>query len=225
MEVFMEASELKASIRKESGKGPARRLRAEGLVPAVLYGSGAESTMLYVNAAELIKIIRSEKGEAGFVKLVIDDAGKKAEKISVLKELQTNTMTKRIIHADFYELRMDKKLTMDVPIHIVGNSIGVEKGGELIPFKRDLKVSTLPGRMPRHIEVDVTDLMIGSTIHVRDLKLDEGIQILDPGNVSIVTVAAKRGTVGEEAAPAAAEEEGGTKEPEIVSKKGAKEED
>jgi large subunit ribosomal protein L25 len=221
----MEASELKASIRKESGKGPARRLRAEGLVPAVLYGSGAESTMLYINAAELIKIIRAEKGEAGFIKLIIDDAGKKAEKISVLKELQTNTMTKRIIHADFYELRMDKKLTMDVPIHIVGDSIGVEKGGELKPFKRDLKVSALPGQMPRHIEVDVTELMIGSTIHVRDLKLNEGIQILDPGNVSIVTVAAKRGTVGEEAAPAAAEEEGAAKEPEIVGKKGAKEEE
>jgi len=221
----MEASELKASIRKESGKGPARRLRAEGLVPAVLYGSGAESTMLYINAADLIKIIRAEKGEAGFIKLVIDDGGKKAEKISVLKELQSNTMTKKIIHADFYELRMDKKLTMDVPIHIVGDSIGVEKGGELKPFKRDLKVSALPGQMPRHLDVDVTDLMIGSTIHVRDLKLDEGIQILDPGNVSIVTVAAKRGAVGEEAAPAAAEEEGAAKEPEIVGKKGAKEEE
>lgn len=222
----MEATELKASIRKESGKGPARRLRAEGLVPAVLYGSGAESTMLYVNAAELIKIIRDEKGEAGFIKLVIDDAGKKAEKISVLKELQTNTMTKRIIHADFYELRMDKKLTMDVPIHIVGDSIGVEKGGELKTFKRDLKVSALPGQMPRHIEVDVTELMIENTIHVRDLKLAEGVEILDSGNVSIVTVATKRGTMGEEAAPAAAEEEeGGAKEPEVVGKKGAKEEE
>jgi hypothetical protein len=79
--------------------------------------------------------------------------------------------------------------------------------------------------MPRHIEVDVTELMIENTIHVRDLKLAEGVEILDSGNVSIVTVAAKRGTVGEEAAPAAAEEEGGAKEPEIVGKKGAKEEE
>jgi len=101
----------------------------------------------------------------------------------------------------------------------------VEKGGELKTFKRDLKVSALPGRMPRHIEVDVTELMIESTIHVRDLKLADGVEILDPGNVSIVTVATKRGTVGEEAAPAAAEEEGGAKEPEIVGKKGAKEEE
>jgi len=221
----MEASELKASIRKESGKGPARRLRAEGLVPAVLYGSGAESTLLYISAADLIKIIRAEKGEAGFIKLVIDDGGQKSEKISVLKELQTNTVKKTIVHVDFYELRMDKKLTMDVPIHIVGTSIGVEKGGELKPFKRDVKISALPGQMPRHLDVDVTDLAIGSTIHVRDLSLGEGIQILDPGNVSIVTVAAKRGTVGEEAAPAAAEVEGGAKEPEIVGKKGAKEEE
>jgi large subunit ribosomal protein L25 len=220
----MEATELKASIRKESGKGPARRLRAEGLVPAVLYGSGAESTMLYINAAELIKIIRAEKGEAGFIKLVIDDAGKKAEKLSVLKELQKKTITKKILHADFYEIRMDKKLTLDVPIHVSGSAIGVEKGGELKQFKREVKVSALPGLMPRHIDIDVTDLMIGSTVHVRDIKLDEGAEILDAGNTSIVTVSAKRAVVGEEAAPAAAAEEA-AKEPEIVGKKGAKEEE
>ncbi len=222
----MEAIELKANIRKESGKGPARRLRAEGLVPAVLYGSGAESTMLYVSAADLINIIRAEKGETGFIKIVIDDAGKKAERISVLKELQTNTVTKKVIHADFYEIRMDRKLTRNVPIHIVGDAIGVEKGGELQQFKRDVKISMLPGRMPRHIDVDVTELMIGSSIHVGDLKLGEGIEILDASNINIVTVLAKRGGVSEEAAPAAAEaEEEGAKEPELVGKKGAKEEE
>jgi len=221
----MEASELKASIRKESGKGPARRLRAEGLVPAVLYGSGAESTMLYISAADMIKIIRTEKGEAGFIKLVIDDAGKKAEKISVLKELQKNTMTKKIIHVDFYEIRMDKKLTLNVPIHIVGTAIGVEKGGEFQQFKRDVKISVLPGLAPRHIDVDVTDMMIGSTLRISDLNLGEGVEILDAGNVSIVAVAAKRAEVAEEAAPAAAAEEEGAKEPEVVGKKGAKEEE
>ncbi len=224
----MEAIELKANIRKESGKGPARRLRAEGLVPAVLYGSGAESTMLYVNAADLIKIIRAEKGETGFIKIVIDDAGKKAEKISVLKELQKNTVTKTVVHADFYEIRMDRKLTRNVPIHIVGDAIGVEKGGELQQFKRDVKISVLPGQMPRHFDVDVTELAIGTSIHVRDLKLDEGIEILDAGNITIVTVSAKRGGLGDEATPAAAAAEGeeeAPKEPELVGKKGAKEEE
>jgi large subunit ribosomal protein L25 len=221
----MEAIELKANIRKESGKGPARRLRAEGLVPAVLYGSGAESTMLYVNAADLIKIIRAEKGESGFIKIVIDDAGKKDERLSVLKELQTNTVTKRVIHADFYEIRMDRKLTRSVPIHIVGDAIGVEKGGDLQQFKRDVKISVLPGQMPRHIDVDVTELMIGSSIHVRDLNLGESIEILDAGNITIVTISAKRGGLGEEAAPAAAAEEEAPKEPELVGKKGAKEEE
>lgn len=219
----MEAAELKANIREESGKGPARRLRAEGLVPAVLYGSGAESTMIYVNAADLIKIIQAEKGEAGFIKLVIDDAGKKAEKISVIKELQTNTVTKKILHADFYELRMDKKLIVDVPIHLVGSAIGVEKGGELSQFKRDVKISVLPDQMPKHIDVDVTQLTIGATIRVSDLKLGDGVEILDAGNISIATVASKKGAVGEEAAPAAAEE--ASKEPELVGKKGGKEEE
>jgi large subunit ribosomal protein L25 len=225
MEVLMEALELKANIRTETGKGPARRLRAEGLVPAVLYGSGAESMMLYVKAEDLIKIIRAEKGEKGFIKLVIDDSGNKAERISVLKELQTNTVTKKVVHADFYEIRMDRKLTLDVPIHLVGAAIGVEKGGELQQFKRDVKISALPGSMPRHIDVDVTELMIGSTIRVGDLKLGEGVDVLDAGNISIATVGAKRGTISEEGAPAAAEEEEGAKEPELVGKKGAKEEE
>ena len=223
----MEAIELKANVRKESGKGPARRLRAEGLVPAVLYGSGAESTMLYVNAADLIKIIRAEKGETGFIKIVIDEAGKNVEKISVLKELQKNTVTKTIVHADFYEIRMDRKLTRNVPVHIVGDAIGVEKGGELQQFKRDIKISVLPEQMPRHFDVDVTELAIGTSIHVRDLKLAEGIEILDAGNITIVTVSAKKGGLGEEAAPAAAAEgeEEAPKEPELVGKKGAKEEE
>ncbi len=221
----MEAIELKANLRKESGKGPARRLRAEGLVPAVLYGSGAESTMLYVSAADMIKIIRAEKGEAGFIKIVIDDAGKKTEKISVLKELQKNTVTKTVVHVDFYEIRTDRKLTRNVPVHILGTAMGVEKGGEFQQFKRDIKISALPGQMLRHIDVDVTELMIGSTIRVGDLQLGEGVEILDAGNITIATVTAKRGGLGEEAAPAAAAEEEAPKEPELVGKKGAKEEE
>ncbi|HQL89339.1 MAG TPA: 50S ribosomal protein L25 [Syntrophales bacterium] len=221
----MEALELQASIRTESGKGPARRLRAEGLVPAVLYGSGAESILLTVSAADLLRIIRAEKGETGFIKLVIDEGGKKAERVSVIKELQTNTVTKKIVHADFYEIRMDRKLTRDVPIHIVGDAIGVEKGGELKQFKRDVKISCVPGLMPRHVDVDVTNLAIGDTIRVGDLRLAEGIEILDTDSVSIVTVAAKRGAVTEEAAPAEEAEEAAAKEPELVGKKGAKEEE
>ncbi len=221
----MEASELKANIRTESGKGPARRLRAEGLVPAVLYGSGAESTMLFINAADLIKIIRAEKGQASFIKLVIDEGGKKTEKLSVVKELQTNTVTKRIVHVDFYELRMDKKLVMDIPIHLVGLATGVDKGGELKQFIRDVKVSALPGRMPRHIDVDVTPLMIGDTFRVGDLQLGEGIEVLGSGTTSIATVDAKRGAVSEEGAPAAEGAEEAPKEPELVGKKGAKEEE
>ncbi|OPY06222.1 MAG: 50S ribosomal protein L25 [Syntrophaceae bacterium PtaB.Bin038] len=180
--------------------------------------------MLTVNAADLIRIIRAEKGESGFIKIVIDEGGKTSERISVLKELQTNTVTKKIAHADFYEIRMDRKLTRDVPIHIVGSSIGVDKGGELKQFKRDVRLSCVPGLMPRHVEVDVTQLTIGATIRVGDLKLPEGIEILDAANISIVTVAAKRGAVVEEAAPAEGAEEA-AKEPELVGKKGAKEED
>ena len=124
---------------------------------------------------------------------------------------------------------MDRKLTRNVPIHLVGTAIGVEKGGELLQFKRDVKISVLPGQMPRHIDIDVTEMMIGDTIRVGDLKLGEGVEILDTGSVTIVSVMAKRAApVSEEAAPVAAEgegEEAAAKEPELVGKKGAKEEE
>jgi large subunit ribosomal protein L25 len=180
--------------------------------------------MLYINAADLIKIIRTEKGEASFIKLVIDEGGTKTEKLSVVKELQTNTVTKKIVHVDFYELRMDRKLIMDVPLHLVGLAVGVDKGGEIKQFIRDVKVSALPGKMPRHIDVDVTPMMIGDTFRVGDLQLGEGIEVLGAGSTSIATVDAKRGTV-EEAAPSEAAAEEGAKEPELVGKKGAKEEE
>ena len=107
----------------------------------------------------------------------------------------------------------------------MGTAIGVEKGGEFQQFKRDVKISVLPGLAPRHIDVDVTAMMIGSTLRISDLNLGEGVEILDAGNVSIVAVDAKRAEVSEEATPAAAAEEEEAKEPEVVGKKGAKEEE
>lgn len=212
----MEAIELKASIREKSGKGPSRRYRMEGLVPAVVYSKGDSSVHLTVSESDLQKIIRSKK-EKHFIKLLIDGE-KHLEKISMLKELQYEPVSRHLYHADFYEIIMDRRLTVDIPLNFIGTPVGVVNGGELLHSKRALKISCLPANMPDYIDVDLSGLEIGDSLKVTDIKLPEGVVAVDHGEVGIVAVAAIKAAVvipaeaaaeegavpaGTEAAPAA----------------------
>lgn len=200
----MEATELKACIRSSSGKGPARRFRKEGSIPAVFYGRGEEAIHLSVNAAELLKIVRSKKDNV-FIKLLIDGE-KKMEKLSLIRELQIEPVSRKFYHADFFEVRMDHRITLEVPLHFTGVPVGVENGGELQHLKRDLKISCLPADLPNFIEIDVTGLEIGDSIKVQDIRVPEGIAVLDPGDVGVAMVAVVKVSVpqGEEAEAAPA---------------------
>ncbi|OIP93116.1 MAG: 50S ribosomal protein L25/general stress protein Ctc [Syntrophaceae bacterium CG2_30_58_14] len=216
----MEATELKACIRNQSGKGPARRFRKEGRIPAVFYGRGEEAIHLSVNAAELLKIVRAKK-ENVFIKLRIDGE-KPMEKLSLIKELQIEPVSRRFYHADFYEVRMDHRLTLDVPLHFAGIPVGVVNGGELQHLKRDLKISCLPSVLPDFIEIDVSGLEIGDSIKVQDIRVPEGIAVLDPGDVGVAMVAIVKVSVPqvEAAVEGAAEAEGAAAVPEEASPKG-----
>jgi large subunit ribosomal protein L25 len=183
----MEATELKACTRKETGKGPARRFRNQGLIPAVFYGSGEEAIPLSVNAADLMKIMKKKKDNV-FIKLIID-GDKQVEKLSLMKELQIEPVSRSFYHADFYEVRMDKKLTIDIPLHFTGTAIGVTNGGELQHLKRELKVSCLPAVLSDFVEVDVSGLDIGHSLKVQDIQVPEGMTVLDPGDVGVAMVA------------------------------------
>jgi large subunit ribosomal protein L25 len=183
----MEATELKACIRTESGKGPARRFRKRGLMPAVFYGRGEKAIHLSVNSADLLKIIKVKK-ENIFIKLLIEGE-EPTEKLSLMKELQVEPVSRKFYHADFYEIRMDHKLTIDVPFRFVGIPIGVQNGGELQHLKREMKVSCLPSALPDFIEVDVSKLDIGHSLKVQDIGVPEGIAVLDPGDVGVAMVA------------------------------------
>ncbi len=183
----MEATELKACIRNESGKGPARRYREKGLIPAVFYGRGQDAILLSVNAADLLKIVKEKKKNI-FINLIVE--GKpRLEKLSLIKELQIEPVSRRFYHADFYEIRMDHKLTIDIPLRFVGIPVGVTNGGELQHLKRDLKVTCLPSDLPDSIDLDVSGLDIGNSIKVQDIKVPDGIEVLDPGDVGVAMVA------------------------------------
>lgn len=208
----MKTVRLSAQIREEVGKGPSRRLRSEGFVPATFYGYQAEPMVIKVNSSELIKILIRERGETGFVKLGIKSGtGKKVEKLSVIKDLQVDTINRRPVHVDFYEIRMDRTLVVDVPIIFSGSPVGIEEGdGELQQLKRDVKVSGLPSDLPESVEIDISHLNIGDSIKVKDIAVKGEVQILDPDDVAVVSVVPTRvimveEELGEEEAEAAEE--------------------
>ena len=218
----MEVTDLAAQVRKEQKKGPARRLRQKGFVPAIFYGRSAENILLAVRNDELVKLHKDKKDHA-FIKLIIDDGGnKKIEKLSLIKELQVQPLTGRFYHADFYEVDIKRKLIIDVSLRFIGKAIGVENGGELQHIKREVKVSCLPLDLPDHIDVDVTNLEIGDSIKIRDLKVAEGITMLDRPDASIASVAViKVVKVEEPVKEEVATEEGATTEAAAATPVGA----
>ena len=218
----MEVTDLAAQVRKEQKKGPARRLRQKGFVPAIFYGRSAENILLAVKNDELVRLYKDKKNHA-FIKLLIDDGNsKKIEKLSLIKELQVQPLTGKFYHADFYEVDIKRKLIIDVSLRFIGKAIGVENGGELQHIKREVKVSCLPLDLPDHIDVDVTNLEIGDSIKIRDLKVAEGITMLDRPDASIASVAViKVVKVEEPVKEEVATEEGATTEAAAAAPAGA----
>jgi large subunit ribosomal protein L25 len=200
----MEVTELNARIRDVSGKGYARRLRTEGLMPAVFYGPGTETLLLKINTAELIALRKKE--ENAFIKLIIDDGAHKTEKLSILKELQVEPLSRRFVHADFYEISMDHPMTFDISIHLSGKPKGVIDGGDLYHLKRDLSISCLPAMRPEAITMDVSGLEIGGAVKVKDIAPMEGVTILDHEDVVIATVSAMKVAIQPTAETVAEEE-------------------
>lgn len=217
----MEVTDLAAQVRKEQKKGPSRRLREKGFVPAVFYGRSAENILLAVKNDALINLHKDKKDHA-FIKLIIDDgSAQKIEKLSLIKELQVQPLTGKLYHADFYEVDVKRKITMDVALRFVGKAIGVENGGELQHIKREVKVSCLPLDLPDHVDVDVTNLEIGDSIKIRDLKVAEGITLLDRPDTSVAAVAMVKVAKVEEAAKEEGAAEGAPAEGEAAATAGA----
>ena len=201
----MEISELKARLRKDTGKGVARRLRKDGMVPAIFYGPKTESVLLAVNSSDLRKLLKG-KEENVFINLIVEN-GKIIQKFTLIKELQIEPVSRKFLHVDFYEIDMEHAMTLDIPIHFTGEAMGVETGGDLHYVKRDIKVSCLFAVLPDFIEVDVSGLQIGDSIKVQDIKLPDGITVIDTEDTILVSVSAPKTAVkaepGEEQEPAA----------------------
>ena len=184
----MELIELKTNIRTTVGNGPARRLRQAGQIPAVLYGPKTESVLLSVNRNDFDLVLK--KGRIGqiILNLVIQNNGETYNRPAMIKELQVHPVSRKFLHIDFYEIDMDRKITAGIPIVTTGTSVGVERGGILQIIRRELEVQCLPFEVPESIEIDITDLDMGDSVHVEDITLDGEVEFLGESNLTVVTV-------------------------------------
>ena len=212
----MEAIALRASARKISGKGPARRARAHGLIPAVFYNPKAEAIMLTVSAADMKEFFKINEDNA-FINLRIEVNGTSLERMSIVKDVQRNPLTGQILHIDFYEISMDHKLTADVALQFEGTPMGVELGGELQILKREVSLSCLPSVLPEYINLDISALKIGEALRVKNIPAMEGITILEPDEAILAMVAVTREAMRSESE----EEATASKEPEVLKQKAA----
>jgi large subunit ribosomal protein L25 len=210
----MEQIQVEAFIRNQSGKGPARTLRRSGQIPAVFYGPETKPISLYVRQMDLEKIFKKHSGENLFFQVRLKGEHQEESRTAMLKELQKDPVSRAYLHVDFYEVSLTKELEVEVGLRLLGRSKGVEKGGILQEARRDLQIRCLPRNIPEYIEVDISGLDIGDSIHVRDLKLIEELQILNDPQTTIVTIVPP---IEEKAAEEAT---AGAAEVEVVSKKG-----
>lgn len=191
---------LKARTRAETGKGAARRIRAAGEVPAVMYGLGVEPQPLAVTREELQDVIHSESGLNVLIDLQVIDGKDKTDHLVMIKELQKHPFKERFLHVDFLKVARDEKVTMRVPITITGEeeSIGLKAGGTLQHNLWEVEVECLPADVPDHLYIDISAIDVGDHLNVGALKSPPGVTVLaDPEDV-VLTILAPRLVVEEE---------------------------
>lgn len=211
----MEQLELRANSRSETGKGINRRLRAEGLIPAVMYSEGKESISLQVSDRDLFHALSTEAKDHAILNLKLDDG---TERAVLLKEKQVHPVTGKLLHCDFYQITLDKEIKTRVSVELVGDAVGVKAGGMMEQMIWEVEIESLPTQIPEHIEADVSSLQIGDFLYLKDLKPIEGVAVLGDPEQIIATIAAPR-EIEEEVAPETEE-----KEPEVISERKTKEE-
>jgi large subunit ribosomal protein L25 len=219
----MEAT-LHVDKREGRGKNEARRLRASGRIPAVVYGTEKnKATEIAVDPKMLLRILHSESGVNTLIGLQgADLAGGKV----LVKEYQLDPIDHKLLHADFYAIAMDKRLTVTVPVAIKGEPKGVKQQGGIVDFvSREIEVECLPADIPQHIDIDISELMLHQGVRVRDLPKDGKWKATsDPDLMIVHVVPPKAEEVVAPDAAAAAATPGAAAEPEVI-KKGKKDED
>jgi large subunit ribosomal protein L25 len=196
---------IEAEVRDGRGKGVARKLRATGRIPGICYRRAADSLAVSLDPLALDVVLTT--GSAGIntlIDLTVAGGGDFDGRQVLLKELQRDPVTGRLVHADLFAVDLKQKIHVSIPVHLSGSAVGVTMGGILDHALRDLEVQCLPDAIPEEFTVEVSELEVGQSIHVRDLTIPEGVELLSDLSLPVVSVVA----------PAAVEEEAPEEEPE-----------
>lgn len=211
-----ETMSLEVQPREETGKNANRRSRAQGKIPAVVYGGGKESVAIEVDRKTLVDTMKKHVGENPIFLLRLGDR----ERHAMIRHMQVDPVSRQVIHIDFQRVVMDQKVRVTVPVELVGTPHGVKAEGGVIDFiTREVHVECLPGEIPKHIDCDVTSLHVGQHVEARNLALPPGVTLLDDPDKVIVSLG--HGRLETEAVAEAAEAE--RTEPEVIKRTKAEE--
>jgi large subunit ribosomal protein L25 len=178
---------LTAEIREGVGKEKAKKLRAKGLIPAIFYGPRSQTIPLVIDSKELAKALQTEAGENVLIDLDIRKGAQSDRKVVMLKDIQIDSLQSITLHTDFFEVAMDEMVTVEVPVHLVGKPEGTKMGGILDQIRRVIQIQCFPGDIPKSIDIDVSPLKIGDSIHVQDIQVEKA-KIISDTNFTIATV-------------------------------------
>ena len=208
----MDTIQLDGKARNKTGKGASRKLRSTGRLPAIFYGPEAEPIMLSIDYPDLVKSLKGRPPENVIFDLRIDSNGRSQSKKVMIKEIQRDPVNRDYLHVDFCEISMAKEIEASIPLQLVNAAIGVTKGGMIEHTRRELTVVCLPKDLVDAIEIDVSGLDIGDTLHVGDIALPPGLSSVEAGDLTVATVVAPTITAEEEAEAEEAVEETGSEE-------------
>jgi len=182
----MQQKQLNVELRSKTGKGISRQLRMADMVPGVVYGKGMDPIAVSIKHRELRAATAGEGGQNNLITLV--GGGTLDQSMAIIVDLQRDPLKGTYRHVDLHRVNMTEKLRVTVPVVLKGTAIGVKEGGLLDLAHHELHVECLPGNIPDHIEIDITQLAVAHSIHVSDLTLPEGVKILDNPKTPVVSV-------------------------------------
>jgi large subunit ribosomal protein L25 len=198
----MDFAKVSVELRKQSGKGGSRKVRAGGKVPGVLYGHKAEPLSVTLDEKALLQSLDKERRRNTVFTLSVLGGSKTEEVTAMIRDAQIDPMSRRLIHVDFLRINLEEEVNVTVPLVLIGKAVGVTNGGNLHQSMHAIPVAAKPAAIPTKLEVDVTILDIGMALHVSDLKLAAGVRaLLDPKDAIASVVAPKAEKVEAEAAP------------------------
>jgi large subunit ribosomal protein L25 len=186
-------AKLKAQKRTEIGRNAIKKVKNDGMVPGVIYGSNLEPINLQINGRELLSLLSHASGENILVELEIQDGSEKQNALAMIQEIQHHPLQRQILHVDFHAVSANETVSAEIPIETTGEAVGVKvQGGLLEHILRYLEVECLPGDLPQIIEVDVTNLEVGQSLHVRELNLPPGVEAMTDPEQTVVAVVESR---------------------------------